>query len=526
MKTIQTYFDKLIAVSEKESKSEKKYEYVKIHDTEKMGYTLISTKRRGKLLEEQIKKQSKIQTKATATATSTALSTEITNETSSAKTPTVNVEYVSYNKKQASLNIELSGITYPTSTGNNCSIHSAQIAKICNTIIKSKLEMKQEIESVFMEVVKKIQNMFENDIQQIVDTVTMIDILQNKVYIAQKYKYCKPFIEGASGVSSTSGASFVRAEGLRHCLIEHINTSEIYVTNNIELGKGTEQNGILLYGTNAVGKTSLIRALGIAVIMAQSGLYVPCSNFGYIPYKSIFTRILGNDNLFKGMSTFMVEMSELRVILKSANDTGLILGDELCSGTEIDSAISIFVAGLKKMNDSKCSFIFATHMHEINKYDEVISMDRLSMKHLEVIYNKETDCLVYDRKLKDGPGFSMYGLEVCKSLHLPDDFLEYANEIRLKYRSSEQSILSSDRSRYNSKKVRNMCEFCNKEIGTEIHHLQHQKNADSMNFIEHFSKNHVANLASICEKCHDSIHAKNEQHKKVKTSKGSIIIKM
>lgn len=520
LKTIQMYFDKLIAASEKESKSEKKYEYVKIHDTDKMGYTLISTKRRGKLLEEQIKKQSKIQTKAQATATATAVSTEIINETSSAKTPTVNVEYVSYNKKQASLNIELSGITYPTSTGNNCSIHSTQIAKICNTIIKSKLEMKQEIESVFMEVVKKIQNMFENDIQQIVDTVTMIDILQNKVYIAQKYKYCKPVIEG------TSGASFVRAEGLRHCLIEHINTNEIYVTNNIELGAGTEQNGILLYGTNAVGKTSLIRALGIAVIMAQSGLYVPCSNFGYIPYKSIFTRILGNDNLFKGMSTFMVEMSELRVILKSANDTGLILGDELCSGTEIDSAISIFVAGLKKMNDSKCSFIFATHMHEINKYDEVISMDRLSMKHLEVVYNKETDCLVYDRKLKDGPGFSMYGLEVCKSLHLPDDFLEYANEIRLKYRSSEQSILSSDRSRYNSKKVRNMCEFCNKEIGTEIHHLQHQKNADSMNFIEHFSKNHVANLASICEKCHDSIHSKNEQHKKVKTSKGSIIIKM
>jgi hypothetical protein len=74
--------------------------------------------------------------------------------------------------------------------------------------------------------------------------------------------------------------------------------------------------------------------------------------------------------------------------------------------------------------------------------------------------------------------------------------------------------------------LKNMCEFCKNEIGTEIHHLQHQKNADGMNFIEHFSKNHVANLASICEKCHNSIHAKNEQHKKVKTSKGSIIIKM
>jgi DNA mismatch repair protein MutS len=525
LKTIQNYFDKLIASCEKESKSEKKYEYVKIHDTEKMGYTLISTKRRGKLLEEQIKKQSKIQMKAQATSTTTT-NIDSTNDPSCMKTPFVDIEYVSYNNKQSTLNIELSGITYPTSTGNNCTIHSTQIAKICNTIIKSKLEMKQEIEYVFMDVIKKIQNMFEKDIQQIIDTVTMIDILQNKVYIAQKYKYCKPAINMKSGASGASGASFARAKGLRHCLIEHINTSEIYVTNDIELGDGMEQNGILLYGTNAVGKTSLIRAIGIAVIMAQAGLYVPCTHFEYIPYKSIFTRILGNDNLFKGMSTFMVEMSELRVILNSANNTGLILGDELCSGTEIDSAISIFVAGLKKMNDSKCSYIFATHMHEINKYEEVISMERLSMKHLEVVYNKEMDCLVYDRKLKDGPGFSMYGLEVCKSLHLPDDFLQYANEIRLKYRSNEQSILMSDKSRYNSQKIKNTCEFCKKEIGTEIHHLQHQKNADSMNFIEHFSKNHVANLASICEKCHDSIHKKNEQHKKVKTSKGSIIIKM
>jgi DNA mismatch repair protein MutS len=147
------------------------------------------------------------------------------------------------------------------------------------------------------------------------------------------------------------------------------------------------------------------------------------------------------------------------------------------------------------------------------------------MKHLEVTYNKETYSLVYDRKLKDGSGFSMYGLEVCKSLHLPDDFLEYANTIRLKYRNSEQSILSLESSKYNSKKIRSMCEICKKEIGTEIHHLQHQKNADGLNFIEHFHKNHAANLASVCEKCHDTIHASGGQHKKVMTTNGSVILK-
>jgi DNA mismatch repair protein MutS len=351
----------------------------------------------------------------------------------------------------------------------------------------------------------------------------MIDILQNQVYIAIKNKYCKPVTKIQSDKLCDS---FVKAQDLRHCLIEHINTNELYVTNDIELGNSTDQNGILLYGTNAVGKTSLIRALGIAVIMAQAGLYVPCSSFEYIPYKSIFTRILGNDNLFKGLSTFMVEMSELRVILKSANNYGLILGDELCSGTEMDSAISIFVAGLKKLHDTKCSFIFATHMHEINKYEEIEEMDRLSMKHLEVTYNKERDILIYDRKLKDGPGFSMYGLEVCRSLHLPEDFLKYANEIRLKYRNNDQSILSTKPSKYNAKKIRNICEMCNNEMGTEIHHLQHQKNADQLNFIGHFHKNHVANLISICEKCHDTIHTNGEQHRKVMSSIGPIIIKM
>lgn len=506
LQTIQRYLCDIVSSCEKASKTEKKYEYVKIHDTEKMGYSLVTTKRRAKLLEEQMKKQLK----------------------SSAKTE-IEIKYETYKKEPNTLRLELSGLSYPVASGSNTSIQSTQIDKICSTIIKSKQKMRTAIEHIFTEFIKNIQNNFESDIQIIVDMVTMIDVVQNQVYVALKNNYCKPVIIKQANMKANMKAtddSFVKARDLRHCLIEHINTNELYVTNDIELGNNTEQNGILLYGTNAVGKTSLIRALGIAVIMAQAGLYVPCSSFEYIPYKSIFTRILGNDNLFKGLSTFMVEMSELRVILKSANNYGLILGDELCSGTEMDSAISIFVAGLKKLHDAKCSFIFATHMHEINKYDEIEEMDRLSMKHLEVVYNKENDVLVYDRKLKDGPGFSMYGLEVCRSLHLPEDFLKYANEIRLKYRNNEQSILSAKPSKYNAKKIRNICEMCNNEMGTEIHHLQHQKNADQRNFIGHFHKNHVANLVSICEKCHDMVHSNDEQHRKVMTSSGPIIIKM
>ena len=92
--------------------------------------------------------------------------------------------------------------------------------------------------------------------------------------------------------------SYLEAKDVRHVLIEHINKEEAYVPNDISLNK--DKNGILLYGTNAVGKSSLIKSIGISVILAQSGMFVPCSEFIYYPYKSIFTRILGNDNIFKG----------------------------------------------------------------------------------------------------------------------------------------------------------------------------------------------------------------------------------
>ena len=109
---------------------------------------------------------------------------------------------------------------------------------------------------------------YEKYLEIIIKFVTMLDMLQCKCYNATKYNYCKPEI-------ITADKSFVKVEGIRHCLIEHLQTQELYVTN--DFGLGNDINGILLYGTNAVGKTSLIKALGISVIMAQAGMYVPCT---------------------------------------------------------------------------------------------------------------------------------------------------------------------------------------------------------------------------------------------------------
>jgi DNA mismatch repair protein MutS len=329
------------------------------------------------------------------------------------------------------------------------------------------------------------------------------------------YKYCRPIIQ------DKDAKSYVKMKGLRHVLIEHIEKNELYVTNDIELG--LENQGILLFGTNAVGKTSLIKSIGVCIIMAQAGLYVPCDSMIYYPYEYLFTRIIGNDNIFKGLSTFGVEMSELRVILNKCNKNSLILGDELCSGTEIDSALSIFTAGLETMYSRGSSFIFATHFHQIQYFDEIKQMSKLSLKHLRVKYNHELKKLVYDRKLADGAGESIYGLEVCKSLHLPDDFLKRAHEIRGKF-INQPSILSLKTSAHNREKIRGVCEICKKTIGTEIHHLQYQRNADKDGHIKHFHKNHLANLVSICELCHTHIHDSDSVFERRKTLDGETIL--
>lgn len=491
---------KLAAISEylsslienKEKKSGKGADYVKIHETEKNSFSLITTSRRCKLLQDALPNE---KTKVTLYYNSSASNKQFEFEISKAQ--------FDFEKQSASNNFIL----------NN------EINNLCKNISNIKISMKDLITHVYNKFVSNFEK-YQTKLETIINYVTIIDVLYTKSAIAKKYNYCKPNIV-------KSEKSFVDAKKLRHCLIEKFQTNELYVTNDIVLGDN-KTDGILLYGTNAVGKTTIIRALGIAIIMAQAGLYVPCSEFNYMPYKYIFTRIIGNDNIFKGLSTFAVEMSELRTILRLTDENSLILGDELCSGTETQSAISIFVAGIQQLHKCKSSFIFATHLHEIVNYDEITNLDSVKLKHMSVVYDKENDTLVYDRKLKDGPGNSMYGLEVCKSLNLPQDFLDNAYEIRMKYHPESRSLLSLKTSRYNSKKIMGMCEKCGKNMGTEVHHLQHQINADESGFITTsdtiFHKNNLANLMTLCEKCHNEEHVTSKKGgKRVKTTKGTQI---
>jgi DNA mismatch repair protein MutS len=433
--------------------------------------------------------------------------------------------YSSYTGIETTFNLSLD-LEYNKQSQSKKSITNNQINGFCKNVGSVKVILIDTVSKVYQQIVKKLQE-YQADVESISNFITYVDLVYTKAFIAVKYNYCKPEI-----VANESGKSFVRATDLRHCLIEKIQQIELYVANDINIGDGNESNnvldGILLYGTNAVGKTSFIRALGISIIMAQAGLYVPASSYKYRPYKYIFTRILGNDNIFKGLSTFAVEMSELRTILRLADKNSMVLGDELCSGTESISAVSIFVAGIQKLTSVGCSFIFATHLHEIIDYDEIVSLHNVGMKHMSVIFDKEKDCLIYNRKLQDGPGNNMYGLEVCKSLNLPQDFLDNAHNIRIKYHPESGSLLARKGSHFNAKHITGgICENCKINPAADVHHLVFQNEADQNGTVKKkgltFKKNDKANLMNLCEKCHDEMHKTNKKYKRTKTTKGTIL---
>jgi DNA mismatch repair protein MutS len=458
-----------------------KITYVKVHRTEKTGSYLESTLSRSKTVKAALKK------------------------------------YEANPENKPVEGIRLADIKFVSGTSGNKKIESEIVSNLSWEIVKLEEKLTKITVKLFGEILDIIEKEIYTDLRDVANYVGKMDLIQCKAYNARTRNYCKPEIQNHT-------TSFVEAKQLRHCLIEYLQQNELYVPNDIQLGK--EPSGILLYGTNAVGKTSLIRALGISVIMAQCGMYVPCSEFVFKPYTALFSRILGNDNLFRGLSTFAVEMSELRVILNNADRNSLILGDELCSGTELQSALSIFVSGLQRLHNRRSSFIFATHFHDVIYYDEIKDLDSIAIKHMEVTYNSQLDALVYDRILKDGPGNNTYGLEVCKSLHLDTEFLDCAYQIRNKYFKESSGALQYNPTRYNATKLVGKCEMCGETMGTETHHLAEQQTANKDGFIDSFHKNHKANLVSICEKCHDKEHSQVHENpkRKKKTTSGQHVI--
>ena len=320
-----------------------------------------------------------------------------------------------------------------------------------------------------------------------------------------------------------SNKSFIDCECIRHPIVERIHTETEYVTNDIHLGKENEKDGILLFGTNACGKSTLMKSVGLNLIMAQAGLFVASRKFNYYPYSQIFTRILNNDNIFRSQSSFAVEIQELKSILKRSDSNSLVLGDELCSGTESISAISIITTGLKELCQRKTSFIFTSHLHQLNKIEEIQELKNLEIFHLKIDYNRETNTLIYDRKLEKGSGPSIYGLKVCEAMGLSKEFISHAKKIQNKLEGNIRN--DTKLSQYNTDVFMDYCNLCNeKNVDLETHHIKDQQYADKNKMIDHHHKNIKHNLVPLCKECHLKVTNKElEIHGWKETSKGKIL---
>ena len=251
--------------------------------------------------------------------------------------------------------------------------------------------------------------------------------------------------------------------------------------------------------------SSIMKSIGLNILMAQSGMFVPCEKYTFKPYKYIFSRIPSGDDIFKAQSTFTLEITELRNILKRSDENSIVIGDELCAGTESISALSIVSAGIIQLSERKTSFIFATHLHDLVNIEKIKNISNLNIKHLSIHYDEKNSRFIYDRKLKDGQGSTLYGLEVCKGLDLDKEFLSLANSIRQDLLNIDKNIVNSKKSRYNSKLFVDTCEICGKKAD-EVHHIKQQCHADVNGFINHVHKNASYNLVNVCETCHDKIH--------------------
>ena len=368
-------------------------------------------------------------------------------------------------------------------------ITSDTINTIVHKITQIETKLKPLINEKYKKLIQDLYKKFCNTLNLVSKFVSEIDVTKSRTKCAILYNYCKPIFR----VKNDTGSIY--AKGLRHPIVERLDNKVSYVPNDVSFDE--DNMGMILYGINGVGKSCFSKSVGISVIMAQSGHYVAATSFEYSPFTKLFTRINGNDNLYKGQSSFIVEMNELRPILKGDSKT-LVIGDEPCRGTEDISAMSIVSTFIKRLIFNKSKFVFATHLSKLTSCSNIKDNPKLMIKHLSVKVDKKNDIFTFERKMMDGLGETSYGIQVAKYVIHDQLFIDQANVIRKELQNIKN--ISSKLSNYNSNVVVNYCAICQSDLQLETHHIVYKckKGTDEQN-----------NVCILCHKCHEKVHHGN-----------------
>lgn len=275
-----------------------------------------------------------------------------------------------------------------------------------------------ELESALFIEVRDRAAAWSEPVQRAAATVAEIDILAGLSDVAETEQYVSPDVDDGSVID---------IEGGRHPVVERQVQQGRFVPNDVRLDSDGEQI-LLVTGPNMAGKSTIIRQVGLIVVMAQMGSFVPARKARVGVVDRVFTRVGASDNLARGESTFMVEMNEASTILNNAGPRSLILMDELGRGTSTYDGLSIAWSIVEYLHDNGVArprTMFATHYHELTELDGRLPR----VCNVNVMVREEGDRVVFLHRLAAGPCDRSYGIHVAQMAGMPEAVVGRARQI-------------------------------------------------------------------------------------------------
>lgn len=301
----------------------------------------------------------------------------------------------------------------------NCERYITQQLKELEDRILSARERSLAIETRLYDELREAISAETRRVQKTADALARLDVFCGFATLAAENGYCRPQI---------TSAGELRIEDGRHPVVEALLGSEQrFVANDCALDNAGNLIAIIT-GPNMAGKSTYIRQVAVIVLLAQIGCFVPAGSAVIGVVDGIFTRVGASDDLSTGQSTFMVEMSEVAQILRSATAESLLILDEVGRGTSTFDGMSIARAMLEYIADRKklgAKTLFATHYHELTELEELLPC----VKNYNTAVKKRGDDITFLRRIVPGAVDDSYGIEVSKLAGIPDWIIRRAHEI-------------------------------------------------------------------------------------------------
>ena len=264
-------------------------------------------------------------------------------------------------------------------------------------------------------------------LQQVAGALARLDVLATLAEVAAREGYTRPDVHDGFDLTITGG---------RHPVVERMMPRDQFIPNDVALG--VDARMIILTGPNMAGKSTILRQIGLIVLMAQMGSYVPAARASVGVADRVFTRVGASDNLVRGQSTFMVEMSETSAILHTASPRSLVLLDEIGRGTSTWDGVSIAWAVSEHLHERiGCKTVFATHYHELTQ----LADEFVTVRNYNVAVKEVGDQVLFLHRLQPGGADRSYGIEVGRLAGLPDPVIARARTL-LRLLESEQLAAS------------------------------------------------------------------------------------